>query len=146
MLERLAGYASFSASAELIRSLRPLTKLDLVQGLQACTSEARKLLSTNAEVSVGGTTDIRPMVELARRGGVLDPSDLLAIKTSLQVGRELGRMFEKTPCSTRAWHSSLPGSTLPQASSKPSHAVSPTGRMCWTTPAKSCSPSGASCA
>ncbi len=95
VLERLAGYASFSASAEMIRALRPLTKLDLVQGLQERTSEARKLLSTNAEVSVGGTTDIRPMVELARRGGVLDPSDLLAIKTSLQVGRELGRMFEK---------------------------------------------------
>ncbi|MBE0697273.1 MAG: hypothetical protein IH586_10150, partial [Anaerolineaceae bacterium] len=43
ILERLALYASFSASAELARSLRPITDLDAVLKRQACTSEARRL-------------------------------------------------------------------------------------------------------
>ena len=45
VLERLAGFASFSASAEAVRSLRPSITLDEVKPRLQRTTEARKLLS-----------------------------------------------------------------------------------------------------
>lgn len=95
VLERLAAYAAFSASAELARSLHPANKLEEVQRLQKVTSEARLLLSINGDITVGGATDVRPLVERAARRGVLDPSELLAVKDTLISARSLARYFER---------------------------------------------------
>ncbi len=95
VLERLSRYAAFSASAELARNLHPANRLEEAQHLQKITSEARLLLSLNADVTVGGATDVRPLVERAARRGVLDPSELLAIKDTLISGRNLARYFER---------------------------------------------------
>ena len=95
ILERLAEYCAFSASAELVRALRPTGDLDEALRRQARTSQARRLLSVHDSLSVGGARDIRPLVDLARRGGVLDPGDLLDIKSTLISARELSRTFER---------------------------------------------------
>jgi DNA mismatch repair protein MutS2 len=95
VLERLAAYAAFSASAELARNLRPVNKLDEVLHLQKITSEARLLLSTNMDISVGGAHDIRPLVDRAARRGVLDSHELLEVKDTLISARGLARYFEK---------------------------------------------------
>jgi len=95
VLERLAAYAAFSASAELARALHPTRDLQEARDRLATTTEARHLLSVNDNISIGGASDVRPLVDLARRGGVLQPSDLLAVKNTLIVARELARIFEK---------------------------------------------------
>jgi DNA mismatch repair protein MutS2 len=95
ILERLALYASFSASADLARSLRPVTDFDEVLKRQACTSEARRLLDVNSSVSVGSAHDVRPLVERAARRGILEPAELLAVKDTLISSRELARVFER---------------------------------------------------
>lgn len=95
VIEKLAGFAAFSASAELARALKPAATLIEAQERQLRTSEARKLLSIKADVSVGGAHDIRPLVDLARRGGVLAESDLLAVSGTLIAARSLHRNFEK---------------------------------------------------
>ena len=95
ILERLAGYAAFSASAALARALLPTNDLDVALQRQARTTEARQLLSINADISVGGVSDIRPLVDLARRGGVLQAAELNEVKNSLVVARSLARTFEK---------------------------------------------------
>ncbi|HVN55948.1 MAG TPA: endonuclease MutS2 [Anaerolineaceae bacterium] len=95
VLDRLAGYASFSASADLARALRPTDRLDEAHLLQQQTSEARRLLDTNSEASVGGAHDIRPLVDLANHGGVLQPVELLDVKSTLIAARSLGRVFER---------------------------------------------------
>lgn len=95
VLDRLAGYAAFSASADLARALRPTADRSLAHLWQTQTSEARRLLDVNADVSVGGATDIRPFVETARHGGVLSPADLLAVKNTLVAARTLSRTFER---------------------------------------------------
>ena len=89
ILERLAQYAAFSASAELIRAMRPTNDLELALQLQRRTSEARLLLSVNADVTVGGATDIRPLVDLAGRGGVLQAAELLEVKNTLMAARSV---------------------------------------------------------
>ena len=95
ILERLAGYAAFSASAELARALRPSTDFDEVMRRQARTTEARHLLNRYAEIGVGGARDVRPPVERAARAGVLLGSELLEIKTTLEAARDLARFFER---------------------------------------------------
>jgi DNA mismatch repair protein MutS2 len=94
ILTRLAGYSSFSASQELAEALRPTRSLEEARRRLAVTSEAARLLSVMDTVSVGSAVDIRPLVSLAGRGGVLTPSELLNIKGTLISARELSRVFE----------------------------------------------------
>ena len=95
ILERLAAFCDFSASAELARSLAPRADLDEARRLLAETSEARLLLSTG-DLSVGGAHDVRKAAGLAARGGVLEPSDLLDVKSTLIACRDLKKSFEKS--------------------------------------------------
>ena len=95
ILERLVGFCDFSASMELARSLGPTDSYDLAIARLAETSEARKLFSTNDNIGVGGAHDIRPAVDLAARGGVLDAQQLLDIKSTLISSRELKKSLER---------------------------------------------------
>jgi DNA mismatch repair protein MutS2 len=95
ILERLAAFCDFSASAELTRALAPSADLDEARRLLAETSEARLLLS-GGDLSVGGAHDVRKAAGLAARGGVLEPSDLLDVKSTLIACRDLKKSFEKS--------------------------------------------------
>ncbi len=95
ILDRLAGYASFSASGELARALQTATSLEEARSRLAQTSEARRLLAVDADVSVGGVHDIRPQVDLANHGAILEPADLLAIKSTLISARTIARTFDR---------------------------------------------------
>ncbi len=94
ILARLAGFCDFSASMELARALDPTTSYDLASTRLAETAEARKLLSIQ-DIGIGGAHDIRPAADLAARGGVLDPQQLLDIKSTLISCRELKKALEK---------------------------------------------------
>ena len=95
ILERLKGFCDFSASMELARSLEPTDSYDLALARLKETSEARRLFSTNDNIGIGGAHDIRAGVDLAARGGVLDPQQLLDIKSTLISSRELKRSLER---------------------------------------------------
>jgi len=93
ILERLADFCDFSASAELARALTPTSRYDEAAERLAETSEARTLLTTS-DLSIGGAHDIREHVELAARGGVLEPKDLLDVHNTLVAARTLRRGLE----------------------------------------------------
>ena len=95
ILERLGTYASFSASAALVRALRPTNDLELAHENLARTTEARRLLIDHPQVSIGDAHDISPQLLLAERGGVLSVEELMAIKSTLSSARDLARTFEK---------------------------------------------------
>jgi DNA mismatch repair protein MutS2 len=95
ILERLAGYASFGVSAEMARALRPVNEMNEARLRLAFTTEARRLLEVNDDFSIGGARDIRAQVDLARRAGVLDPSDLLDVKNTLIAARNVARTLER---------------------------------------------------
>ena len=95
VLERLAAYAGFSVSAELGRALRPSSDMEEVRLRQARTSEARRLLNLDSAVSVGGARDLRALVDLAARAGVLEPAELLDVRNTLAAARDLGRLIER---------------------------------------------------
>lgn len=93
ILTRLAGYCDFSASAELANSLEPTRDFDEASRWLAETTEARFLFSTR-DLTIGGSHDIRPAVEMAARSGVLDPQALLDIKSTLIACRDLKKSLE----------------------------------------------------
>lgn len=95
VLERLANYAAFSASADLARNLRPSDQLAEARERQALTTEARFLLSVFADTTVGGSRDIRPLVNRAAQHGILEPTDLLSIKYTLAAARDLSRSLSE---------------------------------------------------
>ncbi|MFZ5877841.1 MAG: endonuclease MutS2 [Chloroflexota bacterium] len=94
ILARLAGFCDFSASMELARALEPTASFDLATARIAETSEARRLLSIQ-DIGIGGAHDIRPAADLAARGGVLDPQQLLDVKATLISCRELKKSLER---------------------------------------------------
>jgi len=95
ILDRLSGYTSFSASASMARALRPTNDFSLAVERQARTTEARRLLADHADLSIGGARDVRPLAELAARGGVLAVDELMDIKSTLISSRDLHRFFTK---------------------------------------------------
>jgi DNA mismatch repair protein MutS2 len=94
ILERLRAFCDFSASMELARQLEPTDSYDLALARLAETGEARRLFSVQ-DLGVGGAHDIRPAADLAARGGVLDPQQLLDIKSTLISCRELKKSLER---------------------------------------------------
>jgi DNA mismatch repair protein MutS2 len=93
ILARLAGFCDFSASADLALALQPTNNFDEAARWLTETTEARLLLSTN-DLTIGGSHDIRPALDLAARAGVLDPQALLDIKSTLIACRDLKKSFE----------------------------------------------------
>ena len=91
ILEILAGYAAFSFSAELARNLTPFNDIEAARHRLKLTTEARHLLSIDGDISIGGARDIREQLELAKRSGVLEPEQLLNIKSTLVSARSLSR-------------------------------------------------------
>lgn len=94
VLERLAEHASFSASKQLARGLRPSSDLEWVRARLNETTEARHLISLQANVSIGGARDVRESAQAAERGAVLDPHQILDVKNTLIAARTLRRRFE----------------------------------------------------
>ena len=80
---------------ELALTLEPTDSFDLALARLAETTEARSLFSTNDNIGIGGAHDIRQAVDLAARGGVLDPEQLLDIKSTLISCRELKKSLER---------------------------------------------------
>jgi len=93
ILERLSRFCDFSASRALALALKPTSSIDEAQRWLAETSEARYLLATR-DLTVGGSHDIRASVDLAARGGVLEPQALLDVKSTLIACRDLKKSLE----------------------------------------------------
>ncbi|MDW8395108.1 MAG: endonuclease MutS2 [Anaerolineae bacterium] len=95
ILERLAGFCSFSASAALARGLHPATDPAEVRRRLAETTQARAALSTHDGLTIGNARDVREAVRLAARGGSLDPATLLEIRDTLNSARALQRALSR---------------------------------------------------
>ena len=100
IINRLVDYADFSASADLARQLQPTPILEDVLARQTATREARFILSQDVDVSLGNAHDIRPQLGLARRAGILEPGDLLAVKNTLIVSRSVRRVLDNMAAET----------------------------------------------
>ncbi len=94
-MEKVAREAAFSASKELVKELQPTPNLEEARHRQAFTTEAYRLIELRADAGVQGAHDIRPQVTRASREGVLNPSDLLEVLSTIQSATYISRLTEK---------------------------------------------------
>lgn len=92
---RLAAHTSFGASEELARGLGPLDDPVEVRSKQRETTEARALLDAQPQLGIGGARDLRPHTRAARIGSLLNPPELLEIRTTLASARTLHRSLAR---------------------------------------------------
>src|SRR5438132_2795030 len=95
ILTKVAKEAAFSASKELVMELQPTPDIDESRRRLAYTTEAYRLLDLNADASVRGAHDIRPLLARAAREGVLLPGDLLEVLATTRSAIHVARMLEK---------------------------------------------------
>lgn len=95
VLAQLAEHTAFSASRDLALEVVPTQNFHSARQMLMETAEARLLLETQPDTSIGGGRDVREQTEAARRGTILLPSELLDIKFTLISARRLGRKIER---------------------------------------------------
>jgi DNA mismatch repair protein MutS2 len=83
ILDRLAAAAASEPGRERALALRPSGDDDEVATRQALTTEAIALLEQSAEPALHAVRDVRPLGEIAGRGGILDTGALHAIRVTV---------------------------------------------------------------
>src|SRR6478672_203951 len=86
IVDRLAAATGTPLGEELALGLEPSADADEVRRRQALTAEAVALLDASAEPPFEGVRDVRASVELAARGGVLNPEALRAVASTVGGG------------------------------------------------------------
>src|SRR5579859_1236737 len=98
---QLAARCGFSVSKALAEELEPSADGVLVARRISLTSEAVRVLNVSPNLTTGGARDVRGPVERARRDGILDPQELLAIQATISSGRvvrgTVGRLESLAP-------------------------------------------------
>ncbi len=95
ILEKLAGYCAFSASADKARATRPATLLHEARQRLAETGEARQLIEAVPTTSIGGARDLRETLKAAARMVVLEAHQLLDVKYTLIAARNIRRALDR---------------------------------------------------
>jgi DNA mismatch repair protein MutS2 len=91
ILNRLAEHTSFSLGHELALKLRPSSREEVVQRRQQETDEARYVLDVKPTLTLGGVTNLRPLLQKARVRSTLTASELLDVRTTLLAARSIRR-------------------------------------------------------
>lgn len=101
IIAQLAEHTSFSAGREAALALRPSPEADTVAQYLRETTEAKALLASRPEISLGGAHDVRPLARRAQLAAMLQPVDFLAIRGTLVSARTLrnllGRLENQYP-------------------------------------------------
>jgi DNA mismatch repair protein MutS2 len=95
ILAKVANEASFSASKDLVLALEPTPDLDEARRRLAYTSEASHLIDLNAEIGVRGAHDIRSLLLRAARDGILAPTEMVDILTTLRSTQFVARALDR---------------------------------------------------
>ncbi|WP_434220971.1 MutS-related protein, partial [Faecalibaculum rodentium] len=94
ILDRIAGYASFSGSAARIREAMPVTDRIFVREQLDLAQEARTFTQNGQSASLAGITDIRSLLQMAQKGQVLTTQELLEVYLFLRAVDGLSRAFD----------------------------------------------------
>lgn len=93
----LADRTSSVMGRELAEALIPTNDPSLVRRQIDETAEAREIMAALPNVPLGGIRDIRAIVKRADLGAVLEPSELLAVGSTLYAARRMKNFFNDLP-------------------------------------------------
>ena len=89
VLEQLAEHCQFSASRELAMGLRPANSIEVSDYRLNETTEARTFLNNHPHTSIENVSDVRDEINRARLSAILQPVELVRIRSILVASREL---------------------------------------------------------
>lgn len=89
IIEKLKDRASSQPGKELAEKLVPSADFDEVKRLQKETTDAVNCILRKGSPPLGGISDIRPYIQRAGAGGMLNPGELLKIADVLRASRNL---------------------------------------------------------
>ncbi|MEE3254660.1 MAG: endonuclease MutS2, partial [Chloroflexota bacterium] len=89
VLEQLAEHCQFSASRELAINLRPANSIEVSEYRLNETTEARTFLNNHPHTSIENVSDVRDETNRARLSAILQPVELVRIRSILVASREL---------------------------------------------------------
>lgn len=98
IIEQLGQHVSSSLGKEKVNKLTPSFIYDEVKQAQQSTFEGATVLRLKGHVPLGGIRDIRQSLKRSVIGGMLNPSELIDIATTLYGGRQL-KLFLEGICS-----------------------------------------------
>ena len=128
--QMLAEYTSFSASRKMVLDLQPTSDYNKISYLLRQSTEAHKLLTTEITFSIGRIQDIRPEVQMASRGKILEPLNLLDIQQTLlaisQARRQLEKISDDLPL---IWDIASRLFNLDEIAYHIGHSLAPNGEM-----------------
>ncbi|MBN9414691.1 hypothetical protein ABS71_10100 [bacterium SCN 62-11] len=130
VLGQVAGLTHGPLAREIVEQLRPADTLEELKNRQAEVGEALLLLDLGFVPPLVGLEDKRPDIQLAGRGGILDPQRLLAIREVAIASRKLGRYLEeRSPRAPRLSDRARWMPNFPRLESEISRCLSPDGRV-----------------
>src|SRR5579872_3211538 len=130
VLANLAGYASFSAGRERVEWLTPLTTLAEVEARQDEAAQARILLDSRPNVTIGGSRDVREAAKRAGLGSILRPEELLDVASTLEASRDLKAAINRAEAEIpviREWANAL--ASYPEIANRINESFDPTGEV-----------------
>lgn len=89
VVNMLAEHAACSLGRERALALVPQTDIEWIKRMQSETTEARSILYSHGNIPLGGIADIRPTLEKAQIGSMLNPDELLSVAHTLGAARRL---------------------------------------------------------
>lgn len=84
IIDMLKTQAGSEMTGKVISELRPICDVSEIRERQEETTEAVKLITSKGALPIGGFYDIKDMVALARKGGVLTMAQLLRILNNMK--------------------------------------------------------------
>jgi DNA mismatch repair protein MutS2 len=93
ILHRLSQHAATLLGKEAVAKLEPVGDFEEVKLRLQATDEAVNVERLKGNAPFGGIRDIRPSIHRARIGGMLNPSELLDISTTMMASRRLKRFL-----------------------------------------------------
>jgi DNA mismatch repair protein MutS2 len=94
VLAALAASCQYDPARERALELQPITDPEQVRRLQDETSEALSMLTLHPGITIGGARDLRPIVQDALKGIILEAPRLLEVKDTLVAARSLVRVMK----------------------------------------------------
>lgn len=89
IVKMLEGKCTSSLGKEKVKSLKPISHLDIIKQWQEETSEAQSILIKYGNVPLSGINDVSHHIRRTEIGSYLDPAQLLQLKDTLTAARRL---------------------------------------------------------
>lgn len=95
VIEQVLPFSETSLAKELLKKLKPLTDLAMIERIQEEVDQASQLLQIEGQIPLGGINDLYPALKKAEKGIVLTAQDFLDVQSTIYGAKRVKNFFTK---------------------------------------------------